>query len=142
MTGKPDFERREPHLLLDESLVPAVAEALSLVGYTISSTLTTFERQGVGDPEIIEWCRSNEAVWIHADDRARRQHGKLIQTAGIRTIWVYRTRGAMSAREQLRVLSFALPKLMESWRERPRDRHYRVSAANPTSTPSVRPVHV
>ena len=75
-----------------------------------------FGHQGVTDPEIIEWCQINGAVWIHADDRARKEHRVILQTSGIRTIWVYRKRGLMTAREQLRILSFVLPKLMEQWK--------------------------
>ena len=142
MTGKTVSTPFRDRFLLDESLVPSVAEALKLVGYNIDSVQAVFARQGVTDPEIIEWCRVNGAVWIHADDRARRQHRKLLQTSGIRTVWVYRTRGAMSAKEQLRVLSFTLPKLLKEWGERVRHRHYRVGAANPTDTPAFRRVQL
>ena len=142
MTGKTASTLHRDRFLLDESLVPAVADALNLVGYNIESVQTVFGQKGVTDPEIIDWCRINQAVWIHADDRARRQHRKLLQTSGIRTEWVYRTRGAMSASEQLRILSFVLPKLMKEWGDRVRYRHYRVGAANSTATPSLRRVFV
>ena len=40
----------------------------------------------------------------------------------------------MTGKEQLHVLSFVLPKLMEEWKDRVRHRHYRAGVANPTAT--------
>lgn len=142
MTGKTAYTPLRDRFLLDESLVPAVAEALKIVGYNIDCVQSVFEKDGVTDPEIIEWCRTNQSVWIHADDRARRQHRKLLQTSGIRTIWVYRTRGAMLAREQLRILSFVLPQFLNRRIKRPADRHYKTTAANDLSRPNLRPTQV
>ena len=82
------------------------------------------------DPEIIAWCRNNGAAWVHADDRARRAHQALLQTSGIRTLLVSRERGRMSAKEQLRILSVVLPKLLENWQRRPATRHYRATAVS------------
>ena len=76
--------------MLDESLVPGVARALSLVGYSVHNVDDALGRRGVKDPEIIHWCRENEAVWIHADDNARREHARLINAAGISTVWMPR----------------------------------------------------
>ena len=132
----------EPLLLLDESLSPAVAQALRLVDYNITTAGAVFSREGVLDPDIIAWCRDHRAVWVHADDRARNEHRALLQTSGIRTLWVRRQRGGMGRSEQLRILSFVLPKLFENWRRSPRVRHYSAAAASPTSTPSLRPVTV
>ena len=138
MIGNLAYEPHSPLFLLDESLAPIVAEALKLVGHNIANVEMAFGRKGIGDPEIIEWCRMNEAIWIHADDRARRDHSVQLQTSGIRTIWVYRRRGGMTAQEQLRVLAFAIPKMIEALERQPRVRHYEVRATNPTSTPSFR----
>lgn len=140
MTGNLAYESRNPLFLLDESLAPIVAEALALVGHNIRNIDTAFGRKGIGDPEIIEWCRTNRAIWIHADDRARREHGIALQTSGIRTIWVYRPGGRMTAQEQLRILAFAIPKMIEALDRQPRVRHYEVRATNPTSTPTFRRV--
>ena len=142
MTGNLDYDPDNPLFLLDESLAPAVAQALRLVGYNIADVETAFGHKGVKDPEIIEWCRTNQAIWIHADDRARRQHRAQLQTSGIRTIWVFRPRGRMTGREQLRILSFVLPKMIAALDQCTRHRHYRVSATNPTSTPSFRPTTI
>lgn len=142
MTGNLGYDPDNPLFLLDESLAPAVAQALRLVGYNIADVETAFGHKGVKDPEIIEWCRTNQAIWIHADDRARRQHRAQFQTSGIRTIWVFRSRGRMTGRDQLRILSFVLPKMIAALDQGTRHRHYRASATNPTSTPSFRPVTI
>ncbi len=138
MTGNLGYDPTNPPFLLDESLAPAVTRALQLVGYNIVDVETAFGNKGVKDPEIIEWCRANQVIWIHADDRARRQHKAQLLTSGIRTIWVYRTGGRMTGREQLRILAFVLPKMIEAMEQGGRHRHYRASATNPTSTPSFR----
>ena len=142
MTGKLDSTSTDRLYLLDESLVPRVAEALRLVGYNIVDVVTAFGNKGVLDPEIIGWCREHDAAWIHADDRARRNHRVRVQTSGIRTVWLYRPGGRMSAKEQFRILTFALPTVEENWSSRRASRHYKVTATNPTSTPSVRRMEI
>lgn len=139
MTGNTGLMRREPLFLLDESLTPNVARALALVNYEIHAMVDVFREQGVEDPEIIEWCSQNDAVWIHADDRARKEHRELLQTSGIRTLWLRRRGGAMPAREQLRILSFVLPRLIRNYGERSGERHYSASAVDDISRPSLRP---
>jgi hypothetical protein len=134
MTGSPSSTRPSVRFRLDESLDPTVASALVLVGYDF-----TVGAKGEQDPTIIDWCRANQAVWVHADDRARRQHQVHLQTSAIRTIWVYRPSGRMSGREQLRILSFILPKFLQAQADKPRVRHYKASAANDISTPRLRP---
>ena len=142
MTGNIASNPGEPLFLLDESLTPVVAEALNLVGYNFATVATEFGRQGVQDPEIIEWRRERQAAWVHADVRALREHRALLQTSGIRTILIERPRGGMAIEEQLRVLSFVLPRFLENIRRRPGDRHFRAIAANTTSSPSFRPVRI
>ena len=142
MTGNHAYGPPSVRFLLDESLVPAVAQALQLVEYDILDVPSAFGKEGTTDPELIDWCSDNAAVWIHADDRARKRHRALLQTSGIRTLWVYRKRGAMSAKEQLRVLSSVLPRLLRKIAEQPAMRHYRASAANEESAPSLRPISI
>ena len=143
MSGNPVSEPPELGFLLDESLAPRVAEALSLVGYDIWDIATVFDpdrtgrSEGLKDPEIIEWCQTTRRVWIHADDRAKKEHAALLLRSGIRTLWVQRLRGRMTAREQLRILSFVLPKLLDNFAESPSFRHYKATAANPSTTPRV-----
>lgn len=148
MTGNPVSELRSPRFLLDESLTPAVADALRLVGYDIEDVVTVLDpartrgSDSIKDPEIIAWCQESEAVWIHADDRARKEHGALVVRSGIRTLWVFRPGGRMTAREQLRILAFVLPRLLERYESHPRRRHYRTTAVSPLDAPSLRPVEL
>ena len=90
VTGKYASGLSEYLFLLDESLVPAVAKALCLVGHNIRNVAQALGGQGVKDPEIIDWCRQNNAIWVHADHRARKEHKHLLQTSGICTLCIYR----------------------------------------------------
>ena len=146
MSGNDASELPNPQFLLDESLDPNVARALATVGHDIVDVRTALDpersQRRILDPEIIDWCRERGSIWIHADDRARRDHKKQLQTSGIRTLLIRRPGGRMTGREQLRILAFVLPKLIDNHEKHPRRRHYRTSAASPLSTPSLRPVEV
>ena len=136
MTGNPGFEPHNLLFLLDESLVPAVADALELVGYRFNSVRAVFAEDSVKDPEVIAWCQAQGAVWVHADDRARKQHKALIVQSGIRTVLARRKRGRMTGKEQLRILSFVLPHLLQEWSKRSAARHYRVGAPTELAKPT------
>jgi hypothetical protein len=98
------------------------------------------KRKGkVEDQDIIPWLADHDAVWIHADDNAKTEHRKLIITKKIRTLWVYRRGGMMSNREQLRVLSYVLPMVLDDFEKRPRHKHYRAFVLG--EPPSTRPRH-
>ena len=142
MTGNPALNPSEPRFLLDESLAPAVAQALSLVDYNFVDVRSEIRPQGVKDPEIIQWCRENEAIWVHADVAAGKKHGTLLQNSGIRTLLVERPKSGMSPKEQLRVLSFVLPRLLNQLEGRRASRHYVTKAANPTSAPNLKPTSI
>ena len=142
MTGNPASNPSEPRFILDESLTPAVAKALSLVDYNFVDVLTEFGRREVKDSEIIAWCQDQGAVWVHADERARRQHRALLQTSNVRTILIHRPGGRMTGREQLRILSYVLPKFLENIKSNMSQRHFRATAANPTSAPTLRPMWI
>jgi hypothetical protein len=117
----------EPILFIDESLSPNVAKALALVAYNTITVKDVSEFQGLArvvDEVLIPWLGANHAVWIHADDNARREHGKLIVAEGIRTLWIYRPKGKMTHREQLLVLCHVLPDFLEKLRSRPKRKHY------------------
>ncbi len=77
------------------------------------------------EPEIIRWCGDNNAVWIHADDSAKRQHRAILIAHQTRTLWVQREKGKLSARDQLRIVSYVLPQLLANYASRPSQRHYR-----------------
>ena len=143
MTGKTlsllEGDSRNLVFLLDESLIPAVGNALNLVGYRFISTVVAFEkRANVKDPEVIEWAKSNRAVWVHADDSAKREHRKLILAAEIRTVWLYRRKGKMSDKEMLRALSFAMPEILERFDKHPARRHLKVSTHGAEPHPAIR----
>lgn len=104
-----------------------MAQALGLVGYRITTVYDEFDaRDKVSDPEIIERCREKDLIWIHADDSAKKQHGRAILTAQIRTVWVYRRDGKMSGADQLRALSYTLQEIVTRYHEYPARRHYRI----------------
>ena len=118
-----------PLFLIDDSLDWNVAEALQLVSYNVTSVYRAFDGQsGVKDPVLIEWCTVNNATWVHADDKARKEHKKDILTAKIGFLWVYRPGGKMSSKEQLRILSYVLPDLIDKFMTDPKKLHYKASA--------------
>lgn len=125
--------------LMDESLTPNVAKALRLVEYDAVTIREAFQgRSRVLDPEIIEWCKNYGAVWIYADDRARKQHKKQMLAAGIRSLWIYRPKGGMSSKEELRILAYVLPNLIDMYEKQRRILHYRASAHGEPSRPRIR----
>ena len=140
MTGNPALNPSEPRFLLDESLAPAVAQALSLVDYNFVDVRSEIRPQGVKDPEIIQWCQENEAIWVHADDRGQERSTGYVaaKLSGIRTLLVERPKIGMSPKEQLRVLSFVLPRLLNQLEGRRASRHYVTKAANPISVPNLK----
>ncbi len=78
----------------------------------------------VTDDKLIPWMGDRSAIWINADDNAKREHKKLLLAHAVRTLWVYRPKGTMSSREQLRALSYVLEDFLERLRALPRKRHY------------------
>ena len=80
MSGKKDSEDLNiplPLVLIDHSMVNAVADALALVDLPVKSAYAVFERRdNVKDEEIIAWLGQlgPAGIWVHADDRARKQH--------------------------------------------------------------------
>lgn len=139
MPGMPVSAPDEPLFLIDESLSRSVAKALELVGYNCDHIVTVFGKRGIKDPDIIAWCRDQGAVWVHVDDRARRQHRVQLETSGICTLWLYRKKGCMTAREQLRILAYVLPQFCREWNQKPSKRHYRASATSEYSRPALKP---
>ena len=125
--------------LLDESLSPNVARALKLVGYDSVTVSEAFSnRVGVVDPEIIDWCKDHDAVWVHADDKARKEHGKHIIASGVAFLWIYRPKGKMSISDQLRLLSYVLPDFMDRLDNQPKQRHFRASVHGQSCRPRIR----
>ena len=132
------LQNKSLRLLIDESLSPNVAQALKLVGYDSMTVPEAFPgKVGVLDPDIIDWCKDHDAVWVHADDKARKEHGKQIVTSGIAFLWVYRPGGIMSASEELRLLSYVLPDFTDKLKVQPKRRHYRASSHGQSYRPRI-----
>ena len=109
----------ELKFLFDSSLDRNVADALALVEYTCTSVYDVWKHvDAIKDPEIIEWCRTHDYVWVHADDSAKREHGKLIVASAIRTLWVRRGVGLLSGADQLRAISFHLQEIGSEYLKR------------------------
>ena len=104
-----------------------MGRALRKVGYRVALVSETDEFQGVlrvTDDKLIPWMGDRNAIWIHADDNAKREHKKLLLAHAVRTLWVYRPRGEMSSREQLRALSYVLDDFLERLTSQPSKLHY------------------
>jgi len=122
-----------------------VARALNLVGYntlTFRDIEEFRDRESVLDEEIIPWLAKNDVIWVHADDNAKRAHKKLILAEGVLTLWIYRPGGKLSAKDQLRILAYVLPALLQYFAEKPRQRHYRAYAHGqpPMTKATLRPL--
>lgn len=125
--------------LIDESLSPKVARSLAIVGHVAESVQGQFGK-GVKDSEIIQWCRDNEYILVHADDRLRRAHGSQLLQFGITTLLVHRRGGRMNVKDRLRCISYAIPKLeLEMTKSKP-SRHYRISMHTAVADPKFKPV--
>ena len=122
----------EPILWIDNSLSPIVAKALKDVGYNavVQDDFPEFHvlPRVLDDEHIIPWCAEHDAIWVHADDNARTEHAKKIVAGNVRTIWVYLPPGfKASSREQLRLLAFSLPDILEDLcSDDPKWRHYEI----------------
>ena len=53
-------------------------------------------------------------------------HGKQIVAGNLRTLWVYRPSGKMSTKQQLRMIAWALPRVVAQYQQFPKRRHYRL----------------
>ncbi len=69
--------------------------------------------KGIDDEDIIPWCGEHDAIWVHADDNSKVEHKKRLETHGVKTIWLYRPKGRMSSKDQLRALTYALPRALD-----------------------------
>lgn len=138
LNGKRVLPRDALLFLLDESLGSPVAKAWALVQYPFVTVEAVMGQQGVPDPEIIRWCATHNAIWVHADDQARKQHKVLLRDSGISTLLLHRKKGGMTSKEQLRILSFVLPHLIQARQQKPSARHYRASAPTELAKPALR----
>ncbi len=87
---------------------------MQAVGYRVNTVEEVFGERGIKDPQIIAWCGESGAVWIHADDNARREHAREIVTAGISTVWIPRGKYGLSIKDQLGRLAYRM-QAIEQW---------------------------
>ena len=80
----------------------------------------------------------HSAVWIHADDDAKRRHRKLLLAHAVRTLWVRRPRRGMNGRQQLRVLSYVLDDFLQRLQTQPRKRHYELNTHGASGRTRIR----
>ena len=128
-------------ILIDDTLDRFVADALRLVEFNVSSVYEVFDRRDrVLDPEIIAWLSNLKVpgVWVHADNRAKKQHRALIISSQISTIWVIRPKGAMSGKHQLRLLSWVIPNVLDDQAPFARPFHFRVDEHGDQARPRPR----
>ena len=96
---------------MDENLSPYVTQALRLVNYNTKHGTELFP-QGTIDPQVLQWLGLQQAVWVTADEKARRKHIREIQDAGIHIIWVRRPKEGMSAKAQLLLILWVLDPIL------------------------------
>ena len=109
---------RQPNLplfLLDNMLNPKIAKALRLVGYNIRSVEEVFGNRpgGVMDPEIIEWCAENSAVWLTADIAAKRRHQQQTKLHRISVVWYNSPKQGWSTKQQHWVITKFLQRIAD-----------------------------
>jgi len=78
--------------LLDNDLSSDIATSLKLFNFDIVPFKDVPEFQnrsdGVEDPEIIQWCKDRNRVWITHDFKARRKHEGAMKAARIHVVWI------------------------------------------------------
>lgn len=78
--------------LIDNDLSPDIATSLRLFGFDIVpfKEVPQFQNRPdiVEDPEIINWCKDNNRVWITHDFAARRKHEGAMKAARIHVVWI------------------------------------------------------
>ncbi len=128
-TNYGDLNTPSPLVLIDQSMVNAIADALALVGIPARSAYQVFDnKDNVKDEEIIAWLGQlgPAGIWVHVDDRAKKMHKADIVSNRISTIWIRRKGGKMSARSQLRLLSYVVPYALENYA--PFERPFHITA--------------
>lgn len=88
--------------LLDNSLNPAIAEALRKVDFDIRSVRDVWGDVpgGVKDPTIIDWCAEYGGTWLTTDVAAKRQHEQQAKLRRISVVWYHQPKQGWSTRQQ------------------------------------------
>ena len=83
MPGKINSQPKHVSYCYDESLPPAIGEALRAVGFPVE-----LPPKETKDEDLIpEMGRLNQ-VWITKDDRAKTQHERLLSASNVSVVWV------------------------------------------------------
>ncbi len=67
-------------------------------------------------------------MWVHADDKAKKQHRELMISSRISTLWVQRPKNGMSGASQLRAISYVIQDYLDLLDAAKGPAHYRVGA--------------
>ncbi|MBI2918678.1 MAG: hypothetical protein HYY01_11915 [Chloroflexi bacterium] len=122
----PEPEQQGQLILLGENLSPNVSQALRLVDYNARHGTEVFP-QRMPDPTVVPWLALQQAVWVTADERARRQWAEEIRRAGIPVIWVHRPKEGLSRKALLLLLLWVLDPILTEVAKARGPRHFRAS---------------
>ena len=102
----------DPFYLIDHNLSPSFAPVFTALGYKVTSVKESFPNHvRVPDEEIIDWLAARgrqNAVWVTADEDAKKTHAKLILARGISVMWVFRPKKGLSGLQELQLLSLVI----------------------------------
>ena len=83
MLGNTNSQPRDVSYCYDESLPPAIGEALKAVGFPV-----VVAPKGTQDEDLIPAMGRRNQTWITKDDRSKTQHEGLLSAANISVVWV------------------------------------------------------
>ncbi len=83
MLGKTSSQPRRVSYCYDESLPPAIGEALKAVGFPV-----VLPPKGVKDEDLIPEMGRRGQVWITKDDRSKTHHERLLVSSKVSVVWV------------------------------------------------------
>ena len=83
MLGNTNSQPRDVSYCYDESLPPAIGEALKAVGFPV-----VVAPKGTQDEDLIPAMGQRNQTWITKDDRSKTQHEGLLSAANISVVWV------------------------------------------------------
>ena len=102
----------DPFYLIDHNLSPSYAPVFTALGYKVTSVRESFPRRiRVPDEEIIDWLAARgrqNAVWVTADEDAKKTHAKLILARNISVMWIFRPKKGLSGLQELQLLSLVI----------------------------------
>ena len=133
VSGSNDFKALPKAILclLDEGLSPRISKALRLVDYdfvSIGNPPQTPSR-GAEDPEVIQWCHDNKAVWFTPDWGAKDEHDALLQKTGISVVWIRQAGKSLRTRGQFSQIAQHLEQILAKL-EGESNLHFEITTSN------------